>query len=314
MIMEQVLHGGGYGYNVLLAYNGGGEFGNAETLSLRPHAWSHACTSVHGGIVTVVINGILTHEVVIEMEKFGEKFVVALQNNIILGLGETKFSGSTKNTYQSEATTSNLNIHSNKLTFLEMVQTTYPGLCRNGDVLSWSNATWSYVGDVKMSYTSDVCKEPSHILHLFPMSTRFKSGQKCLELCPKLGEWGRVPSAPNVTESLALLTQFRNMTPSWARTQHMWAPFILETVGNFEDFYTSTAMPKEVWVPGQPNGGKTQQCTSWLENSMDGKLFDSKCSSTSKERQCLCQFIKPPILKLRGLCKDSFIDTFSLLY
>ena len=125
---------------------------------------------------------------------------------------------------------------------------TSKGLCKNGDVLSWTNATWNFVGNVNMSDTSDMCKAPSHILHLFPMSTRFKIGQECLKLCPKFGEGGRVPPVPNVSESLALLTQFRNMTPSWARTQHMWAPFILETVGSFYDFYTGDAMPKEVWL------------------------------------------------------------------
>ena len=102
-ITEQDLHRGGYSYNVFLAFNGGGEFGNADKLSLRPHAWSHSCTSVDGGRVTVVINGILTHEVVIQMEEVFEKHAVVLPDNIILGVRETKFSGSNTNTQQSEA-------------------------------------------------------------------------------------------------------------------------------------------------------------------------------------------------------------------
>ena len=109
MITEQDLHRGGYNYDVLLAFNSGGEFGNVDKLSLRPHAWSHACTSVDGGKVTVVINGILTHEVVIQMDEFVEKSAVVLQNNLILGVGVTKFSGSTESTYHSEASISNLN-------------------------------------------------------------------------------------------------------------------------------------------------------------------------------------------------------------
>ena len=112
-ITEQDLHRGVYSYNVFLAFNGGGEFGNADKLSLRPHAWSHSCTSVDGGRVTVVINGILTHEVVIQMEEVSEKHAVVLQDNIILGVKETKFSGSNTNTKQSEASISNLNVHSN---------------------------------------------------------------------------------------------------------------------------------------------------------------------------------------------------------
>ena len=64
-------------------------------LRLRPHAWSHACTTVdvESGHVIVVINGILTHNATISTKDFTDNVPTVLKNNLVLGVHQSKFPG-----------------------------------------------------------------------------------------------------------------------------------------------------------------------------------------------------------------------------
>ena len=68
-------------------------------------------------------------------------------------------------------------------------------------------------------------------------------------------------------------------------------------------------MSSDLWLAGQPNGGLKQPCTLWYENNPKGSLFDVPCLLSTRKMHCLCQFIHSPILRLRGLCQGSKIDT-----
>ena len=51
------------GYTLIVSFGGGTVF-NSGKVDLKPHAWSHACTSVSAsGHVMVAVNGVITHDV-----------------------------------------------------------------------------------------------------------------------------------------------------------------------------------------------------------------------------------------------------------
>ena len=63
-------------YKSEIYYFGGSVFSNTGgKVTLIPHAWSHACTTVdaESGHVTVVINGILAYNMTIGSKDFTEK-------------------------------------------------------------------------------------------------------------------------------------------------------------------------------------------------------------------------------------------------
>ena len=75
-------------------YLDGSVFSNTgEKLRLKPHAWSHACTTVdlEFGHVTVAINGILTHNKTIISKDFTDNMQTGFKNNLVLGVAQRKF-------------------------------------------------------------------------------------------------------------------------------------------------------------------------------------------------------------------------------
>ena len=60
---------------------------------------------------------------------------------------------------------------------------------------------------------------------------------------------------------------------------------------------------EEMWVPGQPNGGRLQNCTTF--NAETGNFYDESCSYKS----CfVCAWKREPVFKLRGLCDKTQIE------
>ena len=61
----------------------------------------------------------------------------------------------------------------------------------------------------------------------------------------------------------------------------MWSSFVYKSNGKFTDFYTGNGLEKDLWIPGQPNGGSEQPCSLWggLEGVGDtkGRLYDISC-------------------------------------
>lgn len=59
----------------------------------------------------------------------------------------------------------------------------------------------------------------------------------------------------------------------------------------------------QMWIPGEPNGGDLQDCTTYDVNN--GKFYDDTCSYKS----CfVCSWKNNPIVTLKGLCQNSDID------
>ena len=117
-------------YTLIFAYFDGGVLSNSGgKLRLRPHAWSHACTTVDvkSGHVTVVINGILTHNTTIRSKDFTDNVPTVFQNNLVLGVKQEKYSGTPGVKRQSEASVTNINVFSVSMNVSQMVDLTTTG-------------------------------------------------------------------------------------------------------------------------------------------------------------------------------------------
>ena len=291
-------------YDAYFYYRNGEIFSNNTGLSLRPHSWSHACTNFDGdtGHVTTVINGVVTHDVTIK--SILRNKTIIFEKNLIIGLV-----GHSNSDYQSEATTGNLNIFTVPKTVSELVSLTTTGKCTTGDHLSWTEAVWNFTGNVETLTSPDLCKNQQiPNLFYFGLLPTFDS---CKNLCPRIQAGGRVPYTGSQSQAEALLQQFQaistdNSNSSKISSDFIYSPFVLDSKDKFVDFYTQTAVPRDLpWLPGEPNGGRSEPCSSWAING--GKLFDAQCAFSPSN--CMCKFESTPILKLRGLCKNTNVDT-----
>ena len=74
------------------------------------------------------------------------------------------------------------------------------------------------------------------------------------------------------------------------------------------DVNGNIVVEKSLWMPGQPNGGDLQTCSSY--NTTLGKYYDTSCSFKS----CfICSWKFPPLFRLRGLCTKTQIDNQYIL-
>ena len=270
-------------------------------VTLRPHAWSHACTTVDvkSGHVIVVINGILTHNATISSTDFTYRGPTVFKNRLVLGVNQKKFPGQLNENWQSEASATNVNVFSVAMNPSQLVEVTTTGRWTDGDVVDWSEAEWTLSGSAEEL----IYKQPT-FPNLIKMGDGFESAHDCMNLCPKIQAGGRLPLTPTASDAEQLAQMFYQPDSK----DSFWAPFVYQTEGNFIDHYTEVAMPSDLWLTGQPNGGLIQSCTLWEENDSKGSLWDVTCVWTYKVK-CLCQFIHSPILRIRGLCKDGKIDT-----
>ena len=130
-------------YGSVFCYFGGVMLSNTiGKLRLRPHAWSHACTTVdvESGHVIVVINGILTQNATINSTDFTDKGSPVFQNNLVLGVNQNRFPGLPIYNWQSEASATNVNVFSVTMNLSQLVDITTAGRWTDGDVVSWSEA------------------------------------------------------------------------------------------------------------------------------------------------------------------------------
>ena len=278
------------GYNVGLYFLDGGALNN-ETVKLRPHAWSHACTSVDtSGHMTAVINGVLTHDVDTS-EQFPKMLPNGFESHLVLGAAMEAYKQVL--TYQSEASVTNVNIFSEQLSIYQMKQITSKGKCTQGDLLNWSTAKWTFVGEVKSKEMPGFCQEKL-FPYLFNLPNRF-SAEECLKLCPRLGKGGRVPALGNLSGSQSLAKEYRKtlLENEIQSPIYVIAPFVSDSGKDFLDFYTKDPMPHDLWVPGQPN---FQPFTCQDTSRDDGRLFDIFNTFPDGWR-CQCDFPDQPILR-----------------
>ena len=182
-------------YLPVFTYFGGIVMSNTGgKLVLRPHAWSHACTTVdmESGHVTVVINGILTHNMTISSKDFTANVPTVFQNNLVLGVQQFKFQGSPSVLKQSEASVTDVHVFSAPMNLSQMVESTSNDQWPDGDIVSWTQATWNFSGNTE-EITNEEMKLSSSFSNLFKMADGFNSAHDCMNLCPRIQAGGRLP-------------------------------------------------------------------------------------------------------------------------
>ena len=229
-------------------------------VDMKPHAWSHACTSVSSsGHVVVVINGVITHGEQISNMNFMNKFPRSIKDSLVLGSAWKQFYSDNLEKFPSEASVTNVNIFSGKLSVGEMMNSTSLGLCLNVSLLTWSQTRWTTRGNVKSEVASDFCGKSTQT-HLFNLPYPFEKMEDCLSLCPRMGAGGRVPEMRSLAKVQELSKNFLEWSRSQGNNEELVGPFILGVGDNFLDFYTTAIMPIDMWVPGQPNALYLFQC------------------------------------------------------
>ena len=84
-------------YKSIITYDGGSVYSKkGAEVTLKPHAWSHAFTTVdiQSGNIIVVINGILTHNTTINSRHYTDHVPTLFKNNLVLGVCQYKYPAS----------------------------------------------------------------------------------------------------------------------------------------------------------------------------------------------------------------------------
>ena len=102
-----------------------------------------------------------------------------------------------------------------------------------------------------------------------------------------------------------------------APAPNIWSRYTdTEEEGTFVDYYTgrTVSLPSKIFGPGQPNGGHLSNCLTSIY-TWNGRFNDEPCLVDESVRplRCACQSKHQPMLKLRGLCAKSFLDTYYVL-
>jgi hypothetical protein len=196
------------------------------------------------------------------------------------------------------------------VTLERMKELTSWDLCSPGDYLDWADMEWQVTGQIDTKEEEDFCD--THLLTNTFLFSRSNSWLECMELCPRVQAGGRVPQVHNLTHSKQLVQKFVDLINEDVRNDAFFVPYSdLEKEGSFVDFYTGQSIPQGLFLDGEPNGEEKENCAFYIPKLSDSKVMDVRCEA---ERQCMCQFRAAPILRLRGLCTQSFIDSYYTIY
>ena len=131
-----------------------------------------------------------------------------------------------------------------------------------------------------------------------------------MNLCPKIQN-GRAPLV-KTKEDIRLISAWTEKLPS--PTYDIWGSYSDEqTEGVWKDFYSNYSFTSvEMFVKGEPNGGRNENCLLlWIYHN---GWYEISCNDGIDLNYCACAFDAVPILRLRGLCPESYIDKFYTLY
>jgi hypothetical protein len=123
-------------------------------------------------------------------------------------------------------------------------------------------------------------------------------------VCARLGEGGLIP-AFNRLEDWQAAWLSASATVTSIPIDLLWQPYHrLEDTDTFVSRYnTSTTLNVNMWIKGQPNN-KDEKCVLCDRKG----CWDKYCED---EQPFMCQFPTeaPPLLRLRGLCRLTGLDT-----
>ena len=263
---------------------------NSErSLHAFPNRWIKQCASFNrtSGVYQVVVDGVFITKETLSEDKVG---------NMPTDFSGKLFVGNSLELPLTKTKVTNLNIYSSAHSVEVMRSNTKEKTCiEDGDYLAWKDMKWTLYGGVSIQTVDaeEPCVgEPDVVI--FPASMNQVS---CMQLCENMGS--RAPSLQTVKDWL-VVKKFVQMFKIWSSVddkveEDKWLDFSTQQVMN----------QSEAWLPWAPDGGYKENCATIVNMGLSG-LNDDNCDL---KVSCMCDSRPETYLRLRGLCKDSVIDT-----
>ena len=263
--------------------------------------WYHACLEIEikNSTFSAAVNGEFTGTVALETNFTNSP------SNLRMTIGDwanfdlikVQFHGSVSN-LQVFTTSSNPNI-----TTLSSEPCRY-----EGDMLSWRAEDWRVEGTrwvMEEETKESVCDQENTYAVAIPVEMGI---HKAMDICRKKLKNGIMPYQED-HESLQSFAVWYNMTTGGA-CNNIWAPFADDkSEGQFLNMNDDSEAKILFWAYYQPNGGTQQNFVSlstltYLYNDVSNQAKDV-CTS--------CLLHRSLLLRLDGLCEDSYIGDCSYL-
>jgi hypothetical protein len=186
-----------------------------------------------------------------------------------------------------------------------------------GTALTWAPSSWSFPGNwplstanknnfIKKVAVSDVCRSNGNtsrgVLVIMPF---YLTVTAAYGVCSRLGNSGQIPIYDNLMDWQAAWNFAVTAIAASTTVKLLWQPFHRHaTMDIFVSWYnTSHQLNSSMWIDGQPNS-LDQKCVLCDKQG----CWDRYCN---EEQLFSCQFPvnTPPLLRLRGLCPQTSLDT-----
>ena len=260
--------------------------------------WIKGCAAIDStsGVYLAVADGILVRNLTSRHFSHNLKANMPkdLTGNVILGVLQIG-----KNLVPIGNMVTNVNIFSTAHTVEWMRQNTVGGTCmEDGDYLAWQQMNWTLHGQavIETVDAQEACiGEP--VVDITPAKMDFHS---CVQLCENIGS-----RAWSITTSNAWMTLKKLLD----RQEYFqfWAPIDNIEKGEWRDHYTRQVANYSLpWHRNNPKDGGIYHCAVLNKVGLGIGLDDTKCED---QYGCICENRPQFYLRLRGLCKDSKIDT-----
>ena len=246
-----------------------------------------------------------------------DNLYLAKPSGAMLGINYWSFSGYLTD-YQ---------IFGHSLSAEEMYAITSCESFKKGDIYSWEVDDWEpFDKELQKNKTTAVQYRKEEI----PKSSLCKTSQRFtffpdkydmlegMNLCRRFG--GEMVDVPTHRKGEAIVDFVGEImdNPKYERIRSVHVPFVAYTDTeelNVWRHYETGELPEEpfIWNTAEPNGGMVENCANLVIKKEERSLLFNDMSCTSK-LPTVCQGIKEIVVKLRGICKNSKMDTtFSMV-
>ena len=262
---------------------------------LTMHSWSHVCLSIDGtsGHVASAVDGQPMRNFTIQDLRTAEG--IDLDKRLVLGITWTGDS-----VYQSESSVGNVHAYDTILTQSVREDASTSGVFPENAVLAWNPSDWIRTGGVTIRFS----ELPNWRIGELMTFSEVDSWENCARLCPRLLKGGRLPPVGNTDIT-------RKLKELGTQDSYIPAPYTdINKEGSFVNIYDKTHMLNDTLFDGEePNGGRHENCVMWTPK-IDGTFIDYECGPKAvNDIQCFCLFDQGVLLKLRGLCPESYLDS-----
>ena len=292
---------------------GGIDFDVRNSDILFPLTWTRVCLSYdQAGRVDLVVNGeILKNETLLYLK--GDFAILPSYLDIELGNGQHS-SGSM---LEYTGMISQLNIFSSRLSTERLVALTMEECSAAGDYVSWEDEDWKLHSHARIEMVGELeepCRKESKV-NVY--TAVFKRHQDCMMHCQKLGQ-GRSPPLRTYEEWKWLMDEIYTITghpdnPGYRSIANVWlAATDEELEGEWKDPYTGEIIDKHsrsfTTKGWDDKEGRDRNCLEYQTNNGD-LLGWNELQCESPYQACPCQYRQQPLLLLKGLCRESMLDT-----